>query len=169
MIRWHISDDPNLREPDLVYVEEDYSIDTRPAPLNTFASVLVNDLNIDFEATLRVTSIWGLCPRATWLDRRMTEPSSQPGGLYVRSDRGWTPGVAERISSSGEFPVFYDETTGWLRVVRRQDASQSVRVTSKFVFEIDDQGEFCSLWIRPVMKSSLSSPQPPGRPTSPRS
>ncbi|HEX7801987.1 MAG TPA: hypothetical protein VF471_04440 [Pseudoxanthomonas sp.] len=80
-----------------------------------FASILINDLNLEFDASGRIFSIWGYFPKNDWNEEAVSRPMSVRG--IVRIDPPVSAGISRRVTEIGAFwPIKYDQSTGWIYV-----------------------------------------------------
>lgn len=140
-------------ERSLVYRHDEYSFDTLPSDSGGFTSALLDDLNIELEASGRVVAVWGLCPHTRWEACSHVAPEAQPGSLSFICDRPLQGGVSVRLNQAGYLPVRFDEATGWIQVKGAQSASVAVAIFPGVIFELTDQGEVASLWLRPTFET----------------
>jgi hypothetical protein len=140
------------RERSLVYRRDEYSFDTLPCDSGIFTSVLLDDLEIELEASGRVIEIRGLCPYPSWEARTLVAPEAKPGSLRLVCDQPLEKGVSYRLNEERYLPVLFDERTGWVQVKGEQAASEAVAIFPGVIFELTDQGEVSSLWLRPTFE-----------------
>ena len=61
----------------LIYLPSELSFDTINRKIAGVASVLVNDINIEFSENREAVAVWGLCPLSSWNRGSVPEPSFQ--------------------------------------------------------------------------------------------
>ena len=99
----------------LIYLPSELSFDTINRKIAGVASVLVNDINIEFSENREAVAVWGLCPLSSWNRGSVPEPASRSGRIRVEEEL--TPGIAIRATPPGTYwPVTFDEASGWLYV-----------------------------------------------------
>jgi hypothetical protein len=133
----------------LVYRPEEYSFDMEPAPAKSFTSILIDDLNMEVDEAGRVISIWGLCPHTRWTEAKLTLPSSQKGVVLAISDRPLLRGVSVRLNRVKYLPTYVDRDSGWVRIKATPLPAAAVEMFPGVIVEIDDHGQFSSLWLQP--------------------
>lgn len=131
----------------LVYRPEEYSFDVEPASGRGFTSILVDDLNLEVNELGRVISVWGLCPHTRWIEVKLTPPESDFGDVFFVSDVQLSRGVSVRLNHNKYLPVHVDPGSGWVCILGEGTAASSVKLLPGVIFEITDQGQFCSLWL----------------------
>lgn len=132
----------------LVYRANEYSFDVEPQQEN-FASILVNDLNIEVNSSGRVTSVWGVCPHMSWVEATITPPKASFGDLYLISEAQLVAGVSSRPDKQ-RWPVYVDKNSGWVLLDCKRKSTVDVEILSGVVIGIDDSGELAGIWLRPV-------------------
>lgn len=133
----------------LIYRPEDYAFDVIPTPEGGFASALFNDLNVEMNAEGRVISIWGLCPHTRWKEAVLTPPAARFGEVIFVPDGPLNRGVSVQLGGNENRSVFVDRTSGWVNVTGTGDPESSVKILPGVIFDIDDRGNLCSIWLRP--------------------
>lgn len=133
----------------VVYRPPDFSFDTVPSPQDGFASVLVDDLNLEVNKSGRVISIWGVCPHTRWVEATLELPSSEAGGLWVSSGAGLARGVSIRLNDKGYLPTYVDRNSGVVQVKTELAPAAAVTVFPGVIVQVGNRGEFCALWLRP--------------------
>jgi len=141
----------------LVYRPEEYSFDVEPAPGGGFTSILVDDLNLEVDELGRVISVWGLCPHTRWVEAKLAPPEADFGDVFV-SDVQLSRGVSIRLNHNKYLPVHVDPESGWVRI-RGEGiaAASSVKLLPGVIFEITEQGQFCSLWL--MSRRAMQTPE----------
>jgi hypothetical protein len=133
----------------LVYRPEEYSFDMVPAPRRNFTSVLVDDLSLEVDVSGKVISVWGMCPHTRWTEAALVPPMAEVGALFAISDRPFLPGVSVQVNPNKYLPTYVDRTSGWVQVKGESTPAASVRPFPGVIVEIGEQGQFCSLWLKP--------------------
>jgi hypothetical protein len=130
----------------IVYRYDEYSFDTLLS--EGFTSVLINDLNVEMDASNCVVGVWGLCPHPRWIDRILTPPAAEKASLVVSSDRPFERGVSVRLNQGKNFPVYVDRNVGWVQVKGDLSPSAAVMIFPGLIFELTGDGRFSSLWLK---------------------
>jgi hypothetical protein len=143
-----------IHDRKLVYRSNEYSFDTVSLPGSGFTSVLLDDLNVEMDASYRVCGIWGLCPNTRWIEQALTPPHAQQGALVVVSDHSFERGVSVRLNGKGYLPVHVDSRTGWIQVKGDLSPAVAIEIFSGVIFELTADGQFCALWLKPVLGGS---------------
>ena len=135
----------------LLYEAEDGMLNTANRVKHGFASLLVNDLNLEFDEKGSIFSIWGYLPSVLWERSDIPPPDSIRGTLKVNIDT--PPGTAKRITPLGDFwPVLYDEKSGWISIFPRhkKQIDSSVEFIAGGIVALSN-GEIVGLWLQPEM------------------
>jgi hypothetical protein len=143
-----------IPQRDLLYRSKEYSFDMEPPPARNFTSVLIDDLNVEIDDSGRVVSIWGICPYTRWKDATLMPPSADVGTLFVNRGSPLARGVSVQVNRDKYLPTFVDRHSGWIKIEARKAPGSAVMVFPGVIFEIDDHGDFCALWLKPKMQAS---------------
>jgi len=142
---------------EVVYRPKEYSFDTLPAELRRgFASVLVDDLNLEVDEGGRVVSVWGMCPHTRWVEATLAPPSAEPGDLFVLPDHPFVRGISLEVNPQRYRPTYVDRRLGWVKVSIQDLSASAVEVLPGMIVEVSDGGKLCSLWLKPTQ--GLESP-----------
>jgi hypothetical protein len=137
-----------LSEGKLVYRPNDLSFDTINRQTSGVASVLVNDINIEFSEDCEAVAIWGLCPHSSWRKGSVSKPVSRSGQL--RFEGGLTPGVSIRVTRPGEYwPVTFDPSSGWLHIGQETLTDDQAIEFVEGCIVILREGKIIGLWLHP--------------------
>jgi hypothetical protein len=134
----------------LVYRPEDYSFDVEPAPSRAFTSILIADLSLEIDSAGRMISVWGTCPHTGWRESTLAPPEAQFGNTFVIPDSPLTRGVSVRLTDDLQMPVFVDKASGWVCIRGKRTSTAAVKPLANVILEIDDEGYFSALWLRPL-------------------
>lgn len=134
---------------ELLYRRKEYSFDMEPPPTQNFTSVLIDDLNIEIDDSGRVVSVWGVCPYTRWKEATLIPPSADVGTLYVNSGSPIARGVSAQVNRDKYLPTFVDRKSGWIKIEAKKAPASAVKVFPGVIFEIDEHGDFCALWLKP--------------------
>lgn len=143
----------------LIYRPEEYSFDVDPAPGRSFTSVLLDDLNLEIDATGRVVSVWGLCPHTRWVPTKLAPPEAAFGEIFFVPDAALLPGVSIPLNHNSYLPVQVDQASGWVRIAgpgTSTASASSVRLLPGIIFEVTEQGQLCALWLKPQERLGVS-------------
>ncbi len=132
----------------LVYIPEEFSLDTINRKILGVTSVLVNDIQIEISIDRLAIAIWGACPHPKWKKGKLNKPISQIGKLWFDGD--FTPGVSIRVTKSGEYwPVTFDPTSGWIHLGKERLADdQTIEFVEGCIVVLRDD-EIVGLWLHP--------------------
>lgn len=131
----------------IVYRPEEYSFDTEPSPVESFTSVLFDDLNLEVDPSNRIVSIWGMCPHPRWIQRSHSVPEAIAGSVFVLPGAPLARGVSVRIGGAARLPVYFDPASGWLCIERNREEATSVQPISGAILQLSERDELCSLWL----------------------
>jgi len=132
----------------LIYRADEYSFDVVPSPTG-FASVLVNDLNLEVIESGRVVSVWGICPHAAWERTVLNPPDAEFGDVFFVTDKPLERSVSIRISQQEYWPVLADLSCGWVHVKGKNGTTSSIKILTGVVLDLNKQGNLCGIWLRP--------------------
>jgi hypothetical protein len=144
----------------LIYIATEHSFDTIPVSA-VFASILVNDLNIEISNECLILSIWGMSPYVAWKEASLTPPTAEYGDVVVVTDHPLNRGESWRLNESHRWPVFVDAASGWVHV---DGGGLNARVVSPFlgaVLEIDEAGNLHGIWLKPEELPKLNGGRNP--------
>jgi hypothetical protein len=133
----------------LVYRPEEYSFDTVPASNRGFTSVLLDDLNLEIDDSNHVIAVWGMCPHTRWIERVLEPPIAQQNSLVFTGDYPFERGVSVKLNAEKYLPVYVDKKSGWIQIKGTPSPSMAVTIFTGVVVELTEQGELCSLWLKP--------------------
>lgn len=133
----------------LVYRSEEYSFGMAPPPRSSFTSALIDDLNLEVDESGKVISVWGMCPYTRWKERVLQPPVADVGALFAIPDRPFLPGVSVQVNSKKYLPTYVDRVSGWVHIKAECVPATAVTVFPGVIVEIDEHGQFCSLWLKP--------------------
>ena len=148
-MRLEVVDAPTRTAGELVYRTEDFSFDIEPNPGGGFASLLVNDLQLEMDQNGAVFSVWGLCPHTSWVAAKLTPPATRRATVkpFEFGDE-FVAGVGTRLVAR-RLPVQADSVSGWVRIGAEASSQTCVELLGGVLLEITEDGEFASLWLRP--------------------
>lgn len=148
-MRLEVVDAPTRTAGELVYRTEDFSFDIEPNPGGGFASLLVNDLQLEMDQNGAVFSVWGLCPHTSWIASKLTPPTTRRATVRpTEFGDEIVPGVGTRLVAC-RLPVHADSVSGWVRIGAEASSLNCVELFGGVLLEITEDGEFASLWLRP--------------------
>ena len=133
----------------LVYRRDEFSFDMMPPQRRNFASVLVDDLNLEADESGRVVSVWGLCPHTRWKEEKLAPPIAEFGAIFLVPNNALSRGVSIQLNANKYFPTYADQSSGWVQIRGRTIPTSAVRIFSGVIVEISEQREFSSLWLKP--------------------
>jgi hypothetical protein len=149
-LRSNISCSLSNSDSSLIYRAAEFSFDTIPPSQSVFASLLINDLNLDLDESGKILSVWGLCPYTRWRDTHLTVPKAACGEVFVVTDASLEQGVSLRLTPAKSYlSVLVDRSQGWLKVQDLCIPKSAIMIMSGVIFEIGNDGEFCALWLHP--------------------
>ena len=128
------------------YSKTDKSLNSVPA-LNSAISLAIKYVQIGVDdADMHLCSVWGLCPRKIWQEKRLVVPNDMPGAVSVCDSLD--SGMSYRLFDLQA--VYYDPTSNWLCLGDDTvcDEDESVRFLKNAIVTIRD-GMIKALWINP--------------------
>jgi hypothetical protein len=99
----------------VIYRQKEHSFDTLNNSSHGFSSVLLNEINLEVDETLRVISVWGLSSYEEWIIAEFPVPSSRiQVSLEIVEDI--IPGVSIRIhpDNGGRWPIYVSPDRAWI-------------------------------------------------------
>lgn len=137
-----------ISEGELIYVPEDFSLDTINRNISGVASVLINDVQIEIGADHLMIAVWGICPHTTWRQGDVSVPMSQRGSLWFEGDL--TPGISIRVTQPGAYwPVTFDSSSGWLHIGQEIIAHDQAIEFVEGCIALLREREMVGLYLRP--------------------
>jgi hypothetical protein len=116
-------------------------------------SLTVGTLQVEVGVdTHLVLFIWGLHPRARWIEGVVGTPNYRTGIVEVQEPRDLRRGVSIGLAEVNAWSTVHDSETGWLRVAAPavQD-DDLVLVSTSAVLGLGRTGELTSIWLQPVL------------------
>lgn len=151
-MKLHFKVSPNAtfdKERALVYRSNENSFDTLPSRDTGITSVLLDDLNLEIDGSDRVIGVWGLCPIGRWKEMRLTPPTAHPGELLLVANPPLLAGVSVSLNKERYLPVYADYDSGWVQIKDVFVPFESVQIYPGVIVELSNDGQICSLWLRP--------------------
>ena len=133
----------------LIYRATEYSFDTVCARQGAVASVLINDINLEVSDDGKIQFIWGYCPFHSWKRQSLIVPQAVPGEVAIVTNEPFTMGTSQALYPQRLFPIFADETSGWVVVRGDSKPELAVMIMDGVIIEVDYNQEFCALWLKP--------------------
>jgi hypothetical protein len=133
----------------LIYVSQDLSFDTKNRKDSIGASILINDINIEFSDKNEAVSVWGLCPQSSWKEANIKKPFKKVG--KIKSFEKLTPGISIRQNPSDQYwPVLFDQRSGWLYLGEKitNNLTENIEFIEGCVVGLQD-GKIMCLWLKP--------------------
>ena len=121
-------------------------------------SLEVGTLQLELDvATGTLLFVWGLHPRARWVNGACSPNRATPGIVHARSDPQFVAGVTIAIAEVGNWSTTHDGTTGWVRIAEdpTADDDAQIMIASGTVVGLDGD-RLASLWLQPVFESQSS-------------
>lgn len=155
----------------LVYSDSEYSFRFEVSSSAELASRLgslgrtsleVGTLQLELDvATGAMLFVWGLHPRARWVDGACSPDRATPGIVRARSDPQLEAGVTIAIAEVGGWSTTYDGTTGWVRVAEDPTAKDDGQIMIASGIVVGLRGDrLVSLWLQPTFESQASGQAP---------
>ena len=91
-MKFFIQDTNKINTSSLIYREEDYSFDTEPHMNNGFASIMINDVQLEIDEKGKITYIWGPCPLIQYTETNKIPKNYESGNLFLKLDKPPVPG-----------------------------------------------------------------------------
>lgn len=129
----------------LVYRRSEQQVDTEPPTDEGFASLLVNDVQIELTDAGLLRHVWGYCPDSSWTRQSLDAPKAEVGCLAFRGNL--VPGVSRRLNAE-RWPVGRDESTGWICIGDCTANFEAVAFAPGAIAMLAS-GEIVALWLKP--------------------
>ncbi|MFE9575095.1 hypothetical protein ACFYO1_01805 [Nocardia sp. NPDC006044] len=139
-----------------LYLESEYSFNVTPTAVQSgfgrlgFTSIALGTLQLEVDiATRRILHLWGLCPRQRWKPAELGYPGAETAVVTVISP-DLVPGVSIDAGGLDDWPVEFDERSGWFRAIRAGSGTQE----NLFLIGTDTAialsgNNLKSVWIKP--------------------
>lgn len=133
----------------LVYIEKEYSFETVGCEETNGRAAMLNDVSIEFSDSGQAISIWGLCPRPSWINSYVTVPKIEKS-TWLFVDETPEPGISRSIRPpSGEWNIYFDSSSGWLRFgLDPESNAKSYLFLENCIATVLD-GELCAMFLKP--------------------
>ena len=150
-------------EGSLVYATQDHAFRFDPGSPAAMAertgtagvtSLAIGTLQIEVGVGSRlVLFVWGLHPRAQWVEDRLTGPAFRRGTVEVLYPPGLRRGVSVGLAEVKAWSTVFDPETGWLRVAPSGELRDDthVLVATGVVLGLRRDGELGSIWLQPLL------------------
>jgi len=130
----------------LVYRSNEFSFDMMPVS-DGFASVLLDDLNLEVDKLGRLISIWGMCPHTRWNKSDLEVPVCEWGTIFFIPHEPFLSGVSVALNEKKFLSTYIDVKSGWLMVKVSTPAEYAVKLSEQVIIEVCNGDKFCSLWL----------------------
>lgn len=135
----------------LVYHPAEFSFDTVPSWREGYASLLVNDLNLEMNDSRQLIAVWGLCPHLGWHEASLSPPEAAWGEVHVTGVTLQT-GISKRLSAAdARLPVKVDMEKGWIAIQGKVEPKLSTYMSPGVILQIGAAGEFAAIWLHPAV------------------
>ena len=126
--------------------EQSFTIDG-PVPQG-FASLLVNDIQLEVDEAGRVLYAWGYCPQTMWRNTPLSAPAARPSAIVVRGV-DLRRGMSYRLTEPAAWPVFVALDDGTLCVGRPEtDEAITAHTIGPGVIVTLHGRTLVALWLR---------------------
>ncbi len=141
---------PDVVRNKLIYRSEDYAFNVDSRPETGITSLLVNNLQLEIDENGQILYVWGYCPYQTWRRTDSVPSSFIQGILLVHLETEIIPGVSNRLTEPGAWPIFVNPDIGWVCVgeLDSSPTARSVEFALNSVAVIED-GLLRALWLHP--------------------
>lgn len=133
----------------LEYIISDFSFITQNTTSEFFSSLLINNINIAFDADGVAFSIFGTSPFSRWQSGDFLVPQANSGSLIFRGK--FTPGISYRVNPIDKYwKVIFNKKNGWLEIKDFYINCEFVKIFDGAIIGINC-GNITGLWLRPHM------------------
>ncbi len=135
----------------LIYRENDYSFDIEPYYDYGFASILVNDLQLEIDDNGRVLYVWGLCPLIEYEVTTESPQNYRSRTLAVALNTPPPiPGTAHRLNKNERWPVYVNKNQGWVCIgCPKIVDKQLIEFAPNCIAAMKGQ-EVMAIWLHPL-------------------
>ena len=142
--------DANPSNSVVVYRPEEYSFDTTPSSVDSYASLLFGDLNLDLSIDGKVLSVWGLSASSRWGQSSLSVPKAVTGSLFYETVNELVAGSSLRLIPRDELIEVIDLEQGWFRTAGTGVRASVVSISPQVLVELDAADRAFAIWINPL-------------------
>jgi hypothetical protein len=114
------------------------------------ASVSIGTLQVEIGvASHRALFIWGLHPRARWLEANLPAPSRSVGSVVIVPEIEYEAGISVRLVDVGEWTTIYDVASGWVRISANSVVEAELVEIASGILLGSDTDKLISVWLKP--------------------
>ncbi len=140
----------------LLYRTDEHSFDVEGYETG-YASLLINDLQLEIDDEGRVLFVWGLCPLVNCKKTKGLPKNYQSHCLFVLLDDPIVPGVGYQLNSDERWPVYINQNHGWICIGRPDTFNITmVEFASNCVASIEED-KLVAIWLSPKYISQLKA------------
>lgn len=133
----------------LTYDTDEFSFDTEPSIQEINFDVVINKLSLSaVDGDNKIVQLRGFCGYKEWQRSNFEPPHYKTGTLKVAGNI--EGGFSYRVGKD-DLPMFINVQSGWLCIGSPRKNGNAVEFINNCVIVIDDDREFISLWLRPVL------------------
>jgi len=132
---------------ELVYIKEEYSFRTLPRRAGCVTSISINDLELGLSDTGEILNIEGLCPIASWKEKKLNLPPLVKAKLKIEIEETIVPGMSFRVNKLEKWPVLIDNNLGWI-CIGNPEADNKLFLFSSFAAVSIVSNEIKGLWLK---------------------
>jgi hypothetical protein len=145
-MKFFIEINVNTEQRLLNYIVSENSFNVTPIFNETKFDLVVNTLNLTVNNDNNVVQVWGYCPRNSWIKSDCITPLYEKGKLKVETEL--SPGYSYRINNDREWPVYFNEQSGWVCIGDYTIIGEAVEFVDNCLSVVID-GAIVSLWLKP--------------------
>ena len=140
----------------LVYRDEDYSFDREPHDGIGFASIMINDLQLEINDEGKVMYVWGLCPLTQYKETQEVPQKYKPHSLVALLDKSPTPGISYRLNEDCRWPIYINKGKKWICLGNPGTKDKRLIEFAPNCIATMDGQELIAVWLYPEKFPDLS-------------
>lgn len=137
----------------LVYFADECSFNMGTVNYNVSIEWILNKISLSSHENI-IVDVSGFCGLASHMNKDIYIPKYSKGILKVEHNLEY--GFAYSIFDKGQ-PVSFNSKTGWVCVGNPIKLSNAVEFIKNCIAVINDNGDFLSLWLKPVSLPKFDS------------
>jgi hypothetical protein len=133
----------------LIYRDEDYSFDIEPHNGSGFASILINDLQLEIDGEGRILYVWGLCPLIKYEKTDEVPQRHKANSLIALLNKTLIPGISHSLNENSRWPIYINKKKGWVCIGNPKTKNkQMIEFAPNCIATMEGQ-ELTAIWLHP--------------------
>lgn len=154
-MKFNIQKSQSDRHFSLIYREAEFSFDSEPHDGSGFASIMINDLQLEIDDKGCIIYVWGLCPLIKYEETSKVPRDYSSNSLVAVLDKPPIPGISYCLNEKNRWPLYINKGQGWVCIgdPNIQDKPM-VEFVPHCIAVLDDE-EIVTLWLKPQTMPQL--------------